>query len=98
MLVDVNTKAVCKIDIEPSEAFRVLCKTLEMDCVLDEDIDYFVTKNDFGDSYVCRTVDGHDEVIDSRGDLFLALRNLAVEIFPNVSFRRMVYEYRKSEW
>lgn len=31
MIVDVNTKATCQIDIEPEEAFRILCKTLNME-------------------------------------------------------------------
>ena len=92
MIVDVNTKAVCQISIEPEEAFRILCKTLYMDAVLDEDTDYFVVRNDFGDCQVCYTRDGHDEVYDSeRGELFVALRKVAVELFPNTSFRTAEY-------
>lgn len=98
MIIDVNTKAVCQIDIDHQEAFRVLCKTLHMDCVLDEDTNYFVYRDGFGDTLVCRTRNGHDECVTDRGDLFLALRNLAVEIFPNVGFRHMIRDYRKEEW
>ena len=98
MLVNVNGHVVCAIDIEPKEAFRILCKTLEMDFVLDEDTNYFVVKDNFGDSEVCCTRDGHDETIDDRGDLFIALRNVAEELFPNIGFRGMTYEYVKREW
>ena len=41
MEVNINTKAVCTIDIDSSEAFRILCKTLHMDFVLDEETDFF---------------------------------------------------------
>lgn len=98
MLVDVNTKAVCSIDIDEKEAFRILCKTLEMDCVLDEDTDYYVVKDNFGYAGVYYTRNGHDALFDDRGDLFLALRNLAVELFPNAGFRKAVYDFRESEW
>ena len=42
MEVNVNTKAICTIDIDSAEAFRILCETLHMCFVLDEDINYFV--------------------------------------------------------
>lgn len=44
MEVNINTKAVCAIDIDSSEAFRILCKTLHMDFVLDEETDFFARK------------------------------------------------------
>ena len=34
MLVDVTSKQTFNIDIEPEEAFRILCKTLSMDFIL----------------------------------------------------------------
>lgn len=39
------------------------------------------------------TKDGHDELFDVRGDLFIALRNVAVNIFPDVHFRNEEYIY-----
>ena len=97
MIIDVNTRAVCKIDIDSYEAFRILCKTLSMDFVLDEDTDYFVVKDEYGDSSVCRTVNGHDETVDDRGELFVALRNVAVNMFPNTLFRSADYIYKTGE-
>jgi hypothetical protein len=93
MLVDVNAKAVCQIDIDSTEAFRLLCKTLHMDFVLDEDTKFFVKENDLGEKYVYHIKDGHDEIYDYRGHLFVALRNVAVQMFPNVYFRGDDYIY-----
>ena len=87
MIVDVNARAICQIDIDSYEAFRILCKTLHMEFALDEDIDFFVKKNSYDENCVYHTRDGHDELYDDRGDLFIALRNVAVNIFPNFSFR-----------
>ena len=64
-----------------------------MDFVLDEDIDFFVKKDCYDNNCVCYMKDGHDEVYDDRGDLFVALRNVAVNMFPNVSFRSADYIY-----
>lgn len=94
MKVDVKTSSMCQIDIDEIEAFKILCKTLHMDFVLDEDTDYFVRKDECGENGVYIT-DGHDIKIDDRGDLFLALRNVAVNIVPNVGFRRADYIYSK---
>ena len=95
MEVDINTKAVCTIDIDSSEAFRILCKTLHMDFVLDEDIDFFVRKNDEEENCVYVIRNGHDELYDERGDLFVALRNVAVNMFPNLWFRSADYIYNR---
>ena len=95
MLVDVETKAICQIDIDSHEAFRILCKTLHMNIVLDEDTNFFVLKDEYGDSSVYVTRNGHDECVDDRGDLFVALRNVAVNMFPNVDFRSAEYIYNK---
>lgn len=35
MLVDITSRQTFKADIEPEEAFRILCKTLSMDFILD---------------------------------------------------------------
>ena len=95
MEVNINTKAVCTIDIDSSEAFRILCKTLHMDFVLDEDIDFFVRKNDEEENCVYVIRNGHDELYDERGDLFVALRNVAVNMFPNLWFRSDDYIYNR---
>lgn len=84
MLVDVTTKTTHKIDIDPAEAFRILCKTLDMDFVLDENTNYKVFKDDHDNK---NRVYVYGECFDDRGDLFVALRNVAVNIFPNVGFR-----------
>lgn len=75
-------------EISPDEAFRILCKCLDMDCALDEDANYFIK-----DGAVCKTVNGEDKVIDDRADLFIALRNVAVNMYPNVLFRNADYIY-----
>ena len=96
----VNAKTTFQIDIEPDEAFRILCKSLYMDFVLNEDTDFFVKENCNGSNSVyCRYKHEHwneyTEHFDDRGDLFVALRNVAVNIFPNVSFRNADYIYNK---
>ena len=95
MEVNINTKAVCTIDIDSSEAFRILCKTLHMDFVLDEETDFFVRKNDEEENCVYVIRNGHDELYDERGDLFVALRNVAVNMFPNLWFRSDDYIYNR---
>lgn len=95
MIVDARVNSVINIDIESNEAFIILCKTLQMDFVLNENIEFFVRQDSFGDNCVYYIKDGHDEKYDERGDLFIALRNVAVELFPNVSFRNANYIYRK---
>lgn len=94
MKVDVKANAICQIDIDEIEAFKILCKTLHMDFVLDEDTDYFIREGECGENGVYVT-DGHDIKIDDRGDLFVALRNVVVSIVPNVGFRSADYIYNK---
>jgi hypothetical protein len=93
MLIDIKTTTTQQVNIEPEEAFRVLCKTLNMEFVLNEDIDFFVRKDCYDENCVYYIKDGHDEEYDDRGDLFVALRNVAVNIFPNVLFRNADYIY-----
>lgn len=94
MIVDVRVESIANIDIESDEAFRILCKTLDMEYVLNEDIDFFIQKDSYGDNCVYYINDGHDEMYDDRGDLFVALRNVAVNMFPNVHFRSAKYIYK----
>lgn len=79
------------IDIEPDEAFRILCKTLNMEFVLNEDIDFYLAEDKHGNICVCTQGD----IYDDRGCLFVALRNLAVTMFPNLSFRNASYIFDK---
>lgn len=94
MLIDVKTTTTQQINIEPEEAFRILCKTLNMEFILNEDIDFFVRKDCYDENCVYYIKDGHDEEYDDRGDLFVALRNVAVNIFPNTLFRNADYIYK----
>lgn len=95
MIVDVETKDICQINIDSDEAFRILCKTLYMDFVLDEDTDFFIRENEDNENCVYVTKNGHDELYDDRGDLFVALRNVAVNMFPNTLFRSENYIYNR---
>jgi hypothetical protein len=90
MYIDVETKTIQQIDIEPAEAFRILCKTLYMDCVLDEYSKYEIRKSEYDDDERCVYLNG--ERYDDRGDLFAALRKVATLIFPNVAFRGENYD------
>jgi hypothetical protein len=92
MRIDVPDSA---ITISTEEAFRLLCKSLMMDFVLDEDIEFFVRKNSDGNNYVYITHNGEERKYDDRGDLFVTLRNVAVQTFPNLAFRSADYIYHK---
>lgn len=77
--------------------FYMLCDSLDMSFVCDEDTDYFIKKNEYGENAVYYINDGHDELMDDRGDLFVALRNVAVNMFPNVLYRSAEYIYKNGE-
>ena len=93
--MEIKTEAIVDIKITPEEAFKLLCKSLGMGFVLDEDTDFFVQRDSYwsGENAVYTIENGHDEKYDDRGDLFVALRNVAVNMFPNVSFRNADYIY-----
>ena len=93
MLINVNVKGICQIDIDSSEAFRILCETLDMNCVLDEDKKFIIRKNEDGENNLYFIKNGFERCYDERGDLFVALRNVAVNMFPNTSFRSADYIY-----
>lgn len=44
MIVNAKVKSICQIDINEAEAFRILCKTINMEFVLDEVAEMFVKK------------------------------------------------------
>ena len=79
-----------KIEITPELAFEMLCKSLYMDCVADEDGDYIIKG---GQLFKKEKHSEKYELYDDRGPLFVALRNVAVNIFPNVYFRSDPYIY-----
>lgn len=97
MKIDIKTNTIIQADIDEIEAFRILCKTLHMDFVLDEDTNYFVGKKEYGENavYEIGITDEDEGYVDDRGDLFVALRNVAVNIVPNVGFRNADYIYSK---
>lgn len=92
MQVEVTAVTKQTIDISSEEAFRILCKTLDMECVLNDD-DFKIGADMYGSNYVYTIVDGEENFIDDRGDLFIALRNVAVQMFPNCEFRGEDYIY-----
>lgn len=79
-----------EIDIDPAEAFRILCHVLDMPYVLSEDVKFEIHRckdSIDGFSVFARNDDGYIEKYDDRAKLFSALRNVAVNIFPNAYFR-----------
>lgn len=83
MEVDVNCKSVVKIDIDSGEAFRLLVKTLHMNCILDDENEY-CTFDDGVEIGVYKLDHGHNKLVDDRGELYEALMATARCIFPNV--------------
>ena len=68
-------------DVNCNEAFRILCNTLHMPYVLDEDGEYFVDPED-----EC-VYEAPNKLLDDRGKLFIALRKLLVIFFLKFLFR-----------
>ncbi len=77
MFVELCGRTRLNLDLEPDEAFRVLCKTLNMNCAAFEETEMFARKDDDGETRVYYKVQDRYEVFDDRGELFIALRNLA---------------------
>lgn len=77
------------IMLNPEQAFCILCKTLNMDFVYEEEDTNFYVKDhpETGEPAVWLG----DRIYDERGRLFIELRNLAVTIFPNLYFRNAEY-------
>ena len=73
MKIEVSAIIKQEIDIDEKEAFRLLCKTLYMDFIL-EDRDLYVFEED-NCVYECRS--GGDCIIDERGDLYIGLMTIA---------------------
>lgn len=92
MLVNVKALTRMDIDITTEEAFQFLLKALSMEFVMYEHIWFTVRKCE---QFEERHVYCGDELYDDRGDLFVALRNVAVQLYPNMSFRNADYIYDK---
>lgn len=63
------------------ESFLSLCRELNMDCVLKRE--YYVAGETRGDKVVINDDGG---LVDKRGDLFIALREVARWAFPDTDF------------
>ena len=89
MKIDVTKKEKVEIDIDEIEAFKILCKTLHMEWMLNEDYKYYVCEDEYGERSVWKTVEyGYgDREVDDRGNLFLALCSVAENIIPNCELR-----------
>lgn len=87
MKTEIRTNGMIQINIDCCEAFTLLCKVLDMKFVLDEEKEFFVKKDAHNENSVWIRQEGKEELYDERGDLFISLRNVAVNLFPNLSFR-----------
>lgn len=77
------------ITLTPEQTFCIFCKTLNMDFVYEqEDADFYIKEHpDTAEPAVWL----NDRIYDDRGKLFVALRNVAVLIIPNLYFRNADY-------
>lgn len=80
-------------EIDTEESFEILLKNLCMEIVLEEDENYIIHKNRDGENGIYIVKDGCEILFDYRGDLFIALRNVAVMLYPNLLFRNADYIY-----
>mgnify|MGYP001214616728 CR=1 FL=1 len=94
MEVKFKAATICKIEIDEGTAFSILCQALGMDFVMDED-KKFIIKPEMEDGYIEKHVyvirNGGETKYDDRGRLFIALRNVAVCLFPDCYFRGESY-------
>ena len=77
MFVKVRATTVQELDIDPCEAFRILCQTLAINCASLDNSSMFTKENEYGELGVYYKVQDRDELFDDRGELFEALRKLA---------------------
>ena len=82
-------------EVTSTKALEILCETLHMKFALDEDEDFYIQKNSDGELSVYKKnkETGELELYDDRGNLFVAIRNLVVAMYPNVYFRSDNYIY-----
>lgn len=92
--VEAIKKEYVDIEVNTSDAFRILCQTLDMEWMLDDDLDFYAALDK--ETEECFVMKG-GEVYDDRGELYLALCNLAREIFPNCELRNPTVVKREEE-
>lgn len=94
MTITIPDNVMDYIKLSPEEAFWILCKELNMEFVLDEDKNYQIAESmeypEEGYKVMC-----NGRIVDDRGYLFAALRNVAVNIYPNIWFRSDDYIQNK---
>lgn len=74
--------------------FLKLCEELQMYFVCDAGNEYIVRKGIDGKNHVYIKDDNENlKLFDDRGDLFVALRNVAVNLAPDSDFRNDDYIY-----
>lgn len=79
------------IEMDQIKAFRILCQTLDMDWMFDEDNKYYVYEDENEERSVWSyNLDGTGNVYDDRGDLFLLLCALSEYIVPNSELRNPI--------
>lgn len=97
MQIELEVKQKVVADISKDEAIKILFKTYGMEWALDEGTDFFIDENEFGENTVYKwrvTEWGRERVrVEDNADLFVALRNLVVAVYPNVRFRNDDYIY-----
>lgn len=84
MKIEAVKREDVEIEIDEIDAFQLLCKTLHMDFMLDDNTNIYAAKNtNTGETVVVKG----DKVIDDRGDLYIALCAVASNIVPNCELR-----------
>lgn len=87
MKVKTTVNMVQEIELDEAQALEILCETLGIkQLVYDVDNDY-VIENRNGQKVVCMKTSRGSVMIDERAGLFVALRNVMVNMFPNLEFR-----------
>ena len=66
-----------------------------MEIVLDDESTYYIKEDQNDEKTVwLHPYFGDDRKVDDRGDLFISLCNVAVNIFPNIGYRNANYIYK----
>lgn len=97
MKVKATVSTVQEIEIDESQALEILCETLGIkNLVYDVDTDYVIEDID-GQKCVCIENGNKPIMVDERAGLFVALRNVMNNMFPNLEFRNADYIDRRWE-
>lgn len=96
--IEAVKKEYVDVEIDKSDAFRILCQTLDMEWILNDEFSFYIRENEYEERTVwLRVYGGSDKEFDERGDLFLALCKLAGEIFLNCELRNPLIVKVKEE-